>query len=128
MTTNYAESFNSKSIYARKYPIITFIDFLRYTLQDCFVKRKDLTVKYNGLSAANIQKDLRGAFEIATSLIVHLLSRFKFYVQDGDKDSEVNLQTKTCSCKVFDFIGLPSVYALTAAHNRHIDLYTLCSR
>ena len=34
MTSNYAESFNNKSRDARKYPITTFADFLRFTLQD----------------------------------------------------------------------------------------------
>ena len=34
MTSNYAESFYSKSRDARKYYITTFADFLRFTLQD----------------------------------------------------------------------------------------------
>ena len=92
MTRKYAKSFNSKSRDARKYSITTFTDFLRYTLQDWFVKRIDLVDKYNGPLATNIEKDLRASFERATSLIVHPFSRFKFYVQDIEKDSEVNLQ------------------------------------
>ena len=128
MTKNYAEIFNSKSRYARKYPITTFADFLRYTLQDWFVKRRDLSVKCNGPLVTNIEKDLHGEFETTTSLIVHSLSRFEFYVQDSDKNGEVNLQMKTCSCRVFDLTGLPCVHALSIAYNRHIDPYTLCSR
>ena len=34
MTSNYTESFNNKSRDARKYLIIIFTDFLRFTLQD----------------------------------------------------------------------------------------------
>ena len=127
MTRNYTKSFNSKSRDARKYPI-TLIDFLRYTLQDWFVKWRDLAVKCNGLLATNIEKELCGAFETTTSMIVHTLSRFEFYVQDGDKDGDVNLQNKTCSYKVFDLIGLPCVHALATACNWYIDIYTLCSK
>ena len=56
MTSNYAESFNSKSRDARKYLITTFADFLRFALQDCFYKRKGSALACNGPLATNIEK------------------------------------------------------------------------
>ena len=80
MTSNYIESFNNKSRDTRKYPITTLVDFVRFTLQDRFFKRRNLAEKCNGPLATNIEKDLHQSFELATSLIVHALSQFKFYV------------------------------------------------
>ena len=106
MTINYAESFNSKSKNARKYLITTFANFLRFTLQGWFYKRRGLASACNGPLAPDIEKYLRHSFQQATLCIVHPLSQFKFYVQDGDKDGEVNLHTKTCSCRMFDITRL----------------------
>ena len=128
MTSNYAESFNSKSRYARKYPITTFVDFLRFTLQDWFYKRRDLALAYNSPLAMDIKKQLCDTFQQATSCIVYPLSRFEFYVQDGDRDGDVNLQTKIYSYRIFDLIGLLCVHVLTSTHSRSVDPYTLCSK
>ena len=117
-----------KSRYARKYPIATFADFLRFTLQDLFYKRRGLASACNGSLAPDIEKHLCNSFQQATSCIVHPLSRFEFYVQDGDKDGEVNLQTKTCSCRVFDLTGLSCVHAFAVLRSRSVDPYTLCSK
>ena len=76
----------------------------------------------------DIEKQLCNTFQQATSCIVHPLSRFEFYVQDGDKDGEVNLQNKTCSYGVFDLIGFPCVHALAIARSRSVDPYALCSK
>ena len=96
MTDNYAESFNSKSRDTRKFLITTFADFLRFTLQDWFYKRRDLALACNGPLVPDIEKQFHNAFQQATSCIVHSLSGFELFVQDGDRDGEVNLQTKTC--------------------------------
>ena len=80
MTSNYAESFNSKSRDARKFLIITFAEFLRFTLQDWFYKGRGLALACNGPLAPDIEKQLRNTFQQAISCIVHPLSRFKFYV------------------------------------------------
>ena len=91
MTSNYAESFNSKSRDARKYLVTTFTNFMRFTLQDWLFKRRSLASTCNKYLAPDIEKDLHDSFEQATSCIVHLLSRFEFYIQNSDRDSEVNL-------------------------------------
>ena len=121
MTSNYVESFNSTSRDARKLPTTTFTGFLRFTLQDWFYKRKYLAPTCNGLLAMDIEKQLHNTFQQTTSCIVHSLSRFEFYVQDGDRDSEVNLQIKTCSYRIFDLTGLPCVHTLVVAHSCSVD-------
>ena len=40
----------------------------------------------------------------------------------------VNLQAKTCSCKVFDLDQYPRDHCLAACRARNISLYSMCSR
>ena len=56
MTSNYAESFNSKSRDARKFSVAIFVDFLRFTLQDWFYKRRCLASTCNGPLVTDIEK------------------------------------------------------------------------
>ncbi|PON79406.1 hypothetical protein PanWU01x14_011410 [Parasponia andersonii] len=44
-----------------------------------------------------IEKKLEDRIEAAKTLIVQPLSHYEFYVMDGDRDGQFNLQTKTCS-------------------------------
>ena len=71
---------------------------------------------------------LRNTFQRATPCIFHPLNQFEFYAQDGDRDGEFNLQTKTYSCRMFDLTGLPCVHTLDVARSRSVNLYTSCSK
>ncbi|PON72091.1 hypothetical protein PanWU01x14_069330, partial [Parasponia andersonii] len=99
MTSNNTESFNNTSRDARKYPITTLAEFLRYTLQTWFFERRTLAMKSNKPLSTKIEKKLEDRIEAAKTLIVQPLSHYEFYVMDGDRDGQVNLQTKTCSCR-----------------------------
>lgn len=128
MTSNVAESFNSKTRDARKWPITTVAEFLRYTIQSWFYERRMEAEKSTIPIAKKMEEDLQKLSKIAQTLIVQPLSQFEFYVMDGDRDGEVNLQAKTCSCGKFQLIGLPCEHALAACKNRNINPYTLCCK
>ncbi|PON39488.1 Zinc finger, PMZ-type [Parasponia andersonii] len=74
-----------------------------------------------------IEKKLEDRIEAAKTLIVQPLNHYEFYVIDGDRDGQVNLQTKTCSCRRFDLTGLPYTHALAATLSRRINPYSLYS-
>ncbi|PON36560.1 Zinc finger, PMZ-type [Parasponia andersonii] len=127
MTSNNAESFNNTSRDARKYPITTLAEFLRYTLQTWFFERRTLAMESNKPLPTKIEKKLEDRIEAAKTLIVQPLSHYEFYVMDGNRDGQVNLQTKTYSCRRFDLTGLPCMHALAAILSRGINPYSLCS-
>ncbi|XP_038698032.1 uncharacterized protein LOC119995596 [Tripterygium wilfordii] len=60
-------------------------------------------------------------------LNVQPISHSEYYVRDGDQDGQVDLQNKTCSCRVFDLDQLPCVHALAACRVRNISFNSLCS-
>ncbi|XP_062114620.1 uncharacterized protein LOC133825730 [Humulus lupulus] len=90
MTSNYAESFNNKTWDARSFPITTFVEFIRFTLQSWFW-------------------------------------RHEFHVLDGELNGEVDLLNKTCTCGVFQIIGIPCAHALSGSLKRGVNFYSLCS-
>ena len=78
--------------------------------------------------AKKTEKKLEDRIEAVKTLIVQPLSHYEFYIMDGDRDGQVNLQTKTCTCRKFDLTGLPCTHALAATLSRRINPYSLCSR
>ncbi|XP_047307427.1 uncharacterized protein LOC124910759 [Impatiens glandulifera] len=59
---------------------------------------------------------------------VNPLNKFEFHVNDGEHDFQVDLQTRTCTCRVFDLSGLPYKHALATARSRKTIPYEYCSR
>ncbi|PON68128.1 Zinc finger, PMZ-type [Parasponia andersonii] len=127
MTSNNTESFNNMSRDIQKYSITTLAEFLRYTLQTWFFERRKLAIESNKPLPKKIENKLEDRIETAKTLIVQPLSHYEFYIMDGDRDGQVNLQKKTCSYRRFDLTGLPCTHALAATLNRHINPYSLCS-
>lgn len=128
LTSNYAESFNSQSREARKYPITTLADYLRFTLQDWFHIRREKAAKHEDRLSPYYEKVIRADYQKAIYYRVQPLNAYEFFVQDGLLDGQVNLSAKTCTCKVFDLSGIPCAHALAAARTRNWDAYDLCSR
>ncbi|XP_062099976.1 uncharacterized protein LOC133805842 [Humulus lupulus] len=58
MTRNYAESFNNKTRDARSFPITTFVEFIRFTLQSWFCDRRETSKKITTTLAPTYEKNL----------------------------------------------------------------------
>ena len=54
-----------------------------------------------------MEKDLKQIGDKAIFLDVQVLGHHEFLVVDGNGDGEVNLATKSCSCCMFQTIGIP---------------------
>ncbi|XP_062114565.1 uncharacterized protein LOC133825667 [Humulus lupulus] len=53
--------------------------------------------------------------------------RHEFHVLDGELNGEVDLLNKTCTCGVFQIIGIPCAHALSGSLKRGVNFYSLCS-
>ncbi|XP_062103875.1 uncharacterized protein LOC133814992 [Humulus lupulus] len=65
--------------------------------------------------------------EKARFLIPYAVGTHEFHVLDGELNGEVNLLNKTCTCGVFQLIGIPCVHALSGSLKRGVSFYSLCS-
>ena len=127
MTSNYAESFNNKTRDARTFPVTTFVEFIRFTIQSWFAARREEVEKCTSKLATIYEKDVSGIADDARYLKVHPLGQFEFHVVDPEGDGEVNLMTKSCSCGQFQIMGYPCVHGVAAAMLRNVNIYSLCS-
>ncbi|XP_047324736.1 uncharacterized protein LOC124928243 [Impatiens glandulifera] len=113
---------------ARKYPISTLAEYLRMTLQEWFHDIREKASNHTEHLSQYYEKFLREQAEKVRFYNVNPLRRFEFHVNDGEHDFQVDLQTRTCTCGVFDLSGLPCKHALAAAHSRKTIPYEYCSR
>ncbi|XP_062118447.1 uncharacterized protein LOC133832075 [Humulus lupulus] len=65
--------------------------------------------------------------EKAQLLIPYAIGRHEFHVLDGELNGEVDLLNKTCTCGLFQLIGIPCVHALSRSLKRGVTFYFLCS-
>ena len=128
MTSNYAESFNSQCRNARKYPISTLVEYLRFTIQSWFNDRRQKASKNTEHLSPHSEAYLRDLVEKSRLYIVDPLNRYEFNVHDGQSYFQVNFRAMTCTCRVYDALGLPCTHALFAARKRNINAYDFCSR
>ncbi|XP_062100885.1 uncharacterized protein LOC133806813 [Humulus lupulus] len=127
MISNYAESFNNKTRDARSFPITTFVEFIRFTLQSWFCNRRETSEKTTTTLAPTYEKILVDMAEKARFLIPYAIGRHEFHVLDGELNGEVDLLNKTCTCGVFQIIGIPCAHALSGSLKRGVNFYSLCS-
>ncbi|XP_062085526.1 uncharacterized protein LOC133791623 [Humulus lupulus] len=115
MTSNYAESFNNKTRDARSFSITTFVEFIRFTLQSWFCDRRETSEKTTTTLALTYEKNLVDMAEKAQFLIPYAIGRREFHVLDGELNGEVDLLNKTCTCGMFQIIGIPCAHALSGS-------------
>ncbi|XP_062086059.1 uncharacterized protein LOC133792158 [Humulus lupulus] len=121
MTSNYAESFNNKTRDARSFPITTFVEFIRFTLQSWFCNRRETSEKTTTTLAPTYEKNLVDMAEKARFLIPYAIGRHEFHVLDGELNGEVDLLNKTCTCGVFQIIGIPYYYKIETWRSSYIE-------
>ncbi|KAK2652587.1 hypothetical protein Ddye_012443 [Dipteronia dyeriana] len=65
--------------------------------------------------------------EEAQYMRVYPITFYTFHVKDGGLDGNVDLTTKTCTCKEFDVEQLPCAHALTCIRLRGFSFVDYCS-
>ncbi|XP_022154439.1 uncharacterized protein LOC111021710 [Momordica charantia] len=101
MTTNVAESVNAFFRHTPKLPVTALLDHIR---EKMFAEYSDSTMRH----------------------IVVNIDQFHFEVRDGNLDGIVDLNSRTCSCREFDYFRIPRLHVIAGAMVRNINLYTLC--
>ncbi|XP_059310306.1 uncharacterized protein LOC132061523 [Lycium ferocissimum] len=133
MTSNIAESVNARLVIEREYPIITLFNAIQRMLCRWFHERRGPTLctsNYLALTTNTLVRETRR--EIIDKLSVQQLHVNEFIVQGYGQDARVNINDKTCSCRVWDLQQLPCAHALAALRAQRLPdygerVYNLCS-
>lgn len=111
IVNNLAETFNGYIINARTKHLLYMLAEIRTNLmQRLAVKKME---KYQGIVCPRIQKKLEEAKEKAAECNVIPSSITVFQVSHLMDDVCVDLEKKTCTCKVWDLSGIPCFHAVS---------------
>ncbi|XP_024034810.1 uncharacterized protein LOC127899106 [Citrus sinensis] len=128
LTTNIAESVNSFMREPRKFPVTHLVDHFRKTLQQWFYDRKIIAESMSTRLITWADEIVTERRTIAKRMIVRSVSPHRFQVIGGGlKEGLVDLQKKTCSCRVFQLDQLVCSHAIAACLADRVDYINLCS-
>ncbi|KAK2655678.1 hypothetical protein Ddye_008730 [Dipteronia dyeriana] len=115
----------------KELPITRVIDYIRGILQRWFHDRHTAALKLTTqlTTAADVAIGVKD--EEARYMWVYPITFYTFNVKvgglDGGLDGNVDLTTKTCTCKEFDVDQLPCAHALTCIRLRGFSFVDYCS-
>ncbi|KAH9786100.1 SWIM-type domain-containing protein [Citrus sinensis] len=128
LTTNIAESVNSFMREPRKFLVTHLVDHFRKTLQQWFFYRKIMAESMSTRLTTWTDEIVTERRTIAERMIVRPVSPDRFQVICGGlKEGLVDLQKKTCSCRVFQLDQLVCAHAIAACLTHRVDFINLCS-
>ncbi|XP_057811543.1 uncharacterized protein LOC131025775 [Salvia miltiorrhiza] len=114
MTSNAAEAFNSRLLWARRLPICSMLEAIRIVIEKWFSERlraaqqieQGLTAEAGKRVAIEVQKSRR--------YTAQRLSGMKYKVQTADRSFKVDLEKKKCECRVFQLDQLSCSHSIAA--------------
>ncbi|KAH9750655.1 SWIM-type domain-containing protein [Citrus sinensis] len=128
LTTNIAESVNAFIREPRKFPVTHLVHHFRKTLQQWFYDRKIVAESMTTRLTTWADEIVTERRTITERMIVRLVSPHRFQVIGGGlKEGLVDLQKRTCSCRVFQLDQLVCAHAIAACLTHRVDFINLCS-
>lgn len=126
MSSNISESLNAALQRAVDYPIVSMVEFIRAMLMRWFWCRRTKAAKTNTRCTPEIEDLLIDHLKEAVDCAVLSCSDWIYQVNDGvGCVFTVDLENKTCTCRVFDVLKVPCCHAIAARKVRDIDIYSL---
>ncbi|XP_052299687.1 uncharacterized protein LOC112499345 [Citrus sinensis] len=128
LTTNIAESVNAFMREPQKFLVTHLVDHFRKTLQQWFYDRKIMVESITTRLTTWADEIVTERRTIAERMIVQPVSPHRFQVIGGGlKEGLVDLQKRTCSCRVFQIYQLVCAHAIAACLTHRVDFINLCS-
>ncbi|XP_024010297.1 uncharacterized protein LOC112085324 [Eutrema salsugineum] len=126
MTTNVAESLNKVLKECREFPLISMLEAIRMSLISWFVRRKSASAAENHAVNPKVRDILDENFYGCTELKVVAVGsdEYEVYNRKGNR-FEVNLVSKSCSCREFQMLLIPCRHAIAASSCCGIEINKL---
>lgn len=111
---NHSEVFNKFILEARDKPIIAMLECIRNLLMMRIIRNKENMLKDKGLICPRIQKKLDDLCLLTNTYIVEQSDLTEYQVMGPVMQWVVDIDLKTCACRVWQLSGLPCVHACAA--------------
>lgn len=123
---NTAESWNSWVREARMLPIVPMLDDIRRKVMVMMNDKREDSYKQVSYLCNNPEKKLKNNIDESRTLQVAVSCGWKFEVTDGGDKFDVDLTAKTCSCKIYQFVGIPCKHACSCILSLQQSPYAFC--
>ncbi|XP_010470240.1 PREDICTED: uncharacterized protein LOC104750177 [Camelina sativa] len=128
ISSNISESLNAAMHKGVEYPIVSMVEFIRAMLMRWFWCRRTFTGKTRSKCTPEIEELLIDHLKESLNYAVLGATDWIYQVNDAvGCEFTVDLEKKTCTCRVFDFLKIPCCHTLAACRVRNIDPYSLIS-
>ncbi|XP_054784015.1 uncharacterized protein LOC129290974 [Prosopis cineraria] len=128
MTSNISKSMNSTLDDARDLLIIPLIEFIRNKLQDWFYTRRMHANSISSHLTPWAKKQLSEQIELCRHMEVQPNDVNEFTVVHGKSSFIIYLETRSCSCRKWDFEEIPCSHACAVISKQRLYAYTFISR
>ncbi|XP_077212634.1 uncharacterized protein LOC143847589 isoform X2 [Tasmannia lanceolata] len=126
LTTNRSECFNAILKEARGLPIVALVEHTRSKISNFFQLRRKVGQTWTKHLTSYGEKHVQLAAEIGRKYTIYPCGIYAFEVRSVEQKDVVDLEARTCSCGVFQTMGLPCAHAMAAISNRMLDPYDFC--
>ncbi|XP_057775123.1 uncharacterized protein LOC130994105 [Salvia miltiorrhiza] len=129
MTSNAAEAFNARLLWARRLPICSMLETIRLVIKKWFNERLRAAQQSEEPLSAEVGKMVAIEVQKSRRYTTQRLSGRKYKVQTGDRSFKVDLEKKKCECRAFQLDQLPcsnSIAAISEAGDtiaEYVDAY-----
>ncbi|KAH0709690.1 hypothetical protein KY284_011117 [Solanum tuberosum] len=112
ITSNIVESVNSMFDVEREFSIVALFDEINRRFALLFHQRRVELV--NSANRFVPEKDILKYVNAGNKLLVHQIANYKFSVTGHGDVAMVDLQRRTCTCRIFDLDKIPCPHAMAA--------------
>ena len=119
ITSNIAESVNAMFDVEREFPIVSLFDEINRRFALLFHQRRMELVHSANRFVPSIVKDISKYVKAGNKLLAHQIANYKFSVTGHGDVATVDLQRRTCTCRIFYLDKIPCPHAMTAIRSQH---------
>ena len=126
LTTARAESWNALLKCGRRYPICSLIDHTRKIQTSHFCKRYEKAQMWDASVTPKAYRSIETMRTSGRALPVRPVSLNDFEVMGGTEQHCVDLEQQVCTCKKYQFRGIPCAHAIKCIDYRKWDVDDFC--
>ncbi|KAH0650568.1 hypothetical protein KY284_030480 [Solanum tuberosum] len=119
MTSNITESVNAMFDVEREFHIDTLFDEINRRFVLLFHQRRMELVNSANRFVPSIEKDISKYVNAGNKLLAHQIANYKFSVTSYSDVATVDLQRRTCTCRIFYLDKIPCQHAMTALRSQY---------
>ncbi|XP_024010144.1 uncharacterized protein LOC112085222 [Eutrema salsugineum] len=126
MTSNISESLNNVLTMARDFPVISILDTIRTTLVSWFALLRDAANKDDDVINPEVKEMIMESFKKSSGYFVMKTGDGIYEVRDAmDTAFAVHLWEQSCTCREFQFLGIPCEHEIAAGIREGVRVETL---